>query len=135
MGQPWVSRGLVHSMGDDMRRVILATALLVAATGAAQAKTWVAVCTDGQNLQLNITPGAGGQLYVKSEKGTFEIASLDAGVQTNGYYCAAESGQGGVNATIQLCIQKAGKIFVLSQKIPGAKPEIPSVCKASVIEH
>lgn len=117
-----------------MRKLLILTTLFVVAAGAAEAKTAVAVCKDGQNLQFNQTVGGTGLLYLKTPAGIYQIAHFDSATQGGLLeICGAEPGQGGAAAPIQLCINAKSLIFIREQK--GAQVIDTPVCDANVKLH
>jgi hypothetical protein len=123
----------ISSRGNIMHRLFLLTAAIVLTAGAAQAKTLVAVCSDGQNLQYNVTIGGPGILYLRTPGGNFEVAQFDTGSPSNQLEaCGVESGQGSPSTNSQLCINGHGQIYIHPVSSSGASTK---VCSASVTLH
>ena len=95
-----------------MRKFLLCLSFLAATATTAAAETWIAICTDGQNLQYNQTVGGNGFLYLK---GT-QVARLEQTFFNGTAICGTVPGNGtgspatGSNPITQLCANRSRNI-------------------------
>ena len=122
-----------------MRKSILATAFALAAfvPAAADAATWIAVCNDGKNIQYNQTIGGNGFLYMKTDKGTYQIARLTQTFLNGVAICGAVIGNStGPFPITQVCSNRDRKMIYLKYQNPThANPPIEDAgqfCTADV---
>ncbi|MDE2264259.1 MAG: hypothetical protein KGL29_00030 [Alphaproteobacteria bacterium] len=89
-------------------------------TAAANAATWVAVCTDGKNIQYNQTIGGTGFIYLKTDKGIYQTARLVQTFYNGTAVCGAVHGNAPDNAEpiTQVCANKSRKIIYLKYQDP-----------------
>ena len=128
-----------------MRTFLAAAAFAAIIPAAANAATWVAICTDGQNLQYNQTVGGNGFLYLKTTGGTIpgngtQIAPLNQTFFNGIAICGAVPGNGtgaGGLPLSQVCANKStGMIYIKWQSpTPGTTMKDAPFCKATVTVH
>jgi hypothetical protein len=104
-----------------MRKFLLIAALAALTPAAANAATWVAVCTDGKNVQYNQTIGGTGFLYLKTDNGIYQTARLVQTFYNKAAVCGAVHGNVADTAEpmTQVCINKSNKIIYLKYQNPA----------------
>lgn len=102
-----------------MRHLLLAAAVAALLPSAADAATWIAICNDGKNIQYNQSVGGTGLLYMKTDRGTYQIARLTQ-TFTNGIaICGAVNGNSSApNPITQVCANRDRKIIYLKYQNP-----------------
>jgi hypothetical protein len=126
-----------------MRILLLAAALTASMPVAANAGTWIAACTDGQNLQYNQTIGGKGVLYLQMADGNYQSVDLVQNSYDGNVVCSATDAkpQPGIEplVKIKVCADKANNSITL--KYEDATGKGPSVddkapyCRAAVTVH
>ena len=121
-----------------MRKFLLIAALAALTPAAANAATWVAVCTDGKNVQYNQTIGGVGFLYLKTDKGIYQTARLAQTFSNGTVVCGTvyDNAPAGAEPITQICINKSRKIIHLRFQDPtkaGSKlQDAGTFCTATV---
>jgi hypothetical protein len=126
-----------------MRNLMLCLAMLCATATGAVAETWIAICTDGQNLQYNQSIGGNGFLYLRGREGAMgglQIARLEQSFFNGTAVCGTVPGNGsGSTATgghpiTQLCANRSRKNIYIKYKHPYEDRPFESTvfCDASV---
>ena len=121
-----------------MRKFLLIAALAALTPVAANAATWVAVCTDGKNVQYNQTIGGVGFLYLKTDKGIYQTARLAQTFSNAMVVCGTVYGNApaGAEPITQVCANKTRKIISLRYQDPtkpGSKlQDAGTFCTATV---
>lgn len=125
-----------------MRTLILAALIALAMSASAQAETWVAICTDGQQLQYNQTIDGNGFLYLTGREGSggFQIAPLKQTFYNGTAVCGTVPGNGtgsagtGGHPITQLCANRSRNIIYIKYKHPYEKRPFKSevMCAARV---
>jgi hypothetical protein len=126
-----------------MRKLLLAAVLVMTTPVAANAATWIAACTDGQDLQYNQTIGGKGVLYLENADGTYQSVALVQNSYNGNVICsvAAAKPQPGAApvVTIEVCADKAHNTITLKYKDPtGTGRSIDDsapYCTAAVTVH
>ena len=119
-------------------------ALSFLTSGSVFAKTWIATCTDGKNIQYNQTENGTGFMYmkVKDSSGNYSIyqmARLEQTFSNGTAICGTvlENGTGNSGKPItQLCANKSRKTIYVKYKHPydSSQPVKSGVfCKAKVV--
>jgi hypothetical protein len=103
-----------------MRKFLLVAALAALTPAAANAATWVAVCTDGKNVQYNQTIGGTGFLYLKTDKGIYQTARLSQTFFNGTAVCGTVFGNApaGAEPITQVCANKSRNIIYLKYQNP-----------------
>jgi opacity protein-like surface antigen len=103
-----------------MRKFLLIAAVAALTPAAANAATWVAVCTDGKNVQYNQTIGGVGFLYLKTDKGIYQTARLAQTFSNAAVVCGTvyENAPAGAEPITQVCAYKTRKIISLRYRDP-----------------
>ena len=103
-----------------MRLLIAAAGLALLAPSMASAATWVAICSDGKNIQYNQTVGGNGFLYMKTSVGTYQTARLSQTFYNGTAICGAVVGNtaAGAPPITQVCANQARKIIYLKYQNP-----------------
>ncbi|MCP4384100.1 MAG: hypothetical protein GY798_22270 [Hyphomicrobiales bacterium] len=110
-----------------MKRLILCGLLTIAVPAIAAAETWIAVCTDGQNLQYNQSVGGNGFLYLKGKDqstGGLQMARLEQTFFNGTAICGTVPGNGtgsaatGGHPVTQLCANRSRNIIYIKYKHP-----------------
>ena len=121
-----------------MRKLLLIAAVAALMPAAANAATWVAVCTDGKNLQYNQTIGGVGFIYLKTDKGIYQTARLAQTFFNKIVVCGTVYGNApaGAEPITQVCVNKNRKIIHLRYQDP-TKPgttiqDAGTFCSATV---
>ena len=121
-----------------MRKFLLIAALAALTPAAANAATWVAVCTDGKNVQYNQTIGGTGFLYLKTDKGIYQTARLAQTFSNAIVVCGTvyANAPAGAEPITQVCANKRRKIISLRYQDPtkpGSKlQDAGTFCAATV---
>ena len=126
-----------------MRKLLLAAAFATLLPVAANAATWIAACTDGQNLQYNQTIGGKGVLYLENGNGTYQSVGLVQNSYKGDVVCSVAAAKPGPGAapvvTIKVCADKANNTITLKYKDPtGNGPSVDDsspYCTAAVTVH
>ena len=126
-----------------MRKLLLAAALAVTMPVAANAATWIAACTDGQNLQYNQTIGGKGVLYLETANGNYQSVGLVQDSYNKNVVCSVAAAKPGPGAapvvSIKVCADKANNTITLKYKDPtGNGPSVDDstpYCTAAVTVH
>lgn len=78
-----------------MRLLIAAVVALLVGTVSAHATSYVAICNDGQHVQLNISPTGAASLYMRTKQGQMHLVAAMKTVYTAAnYVCVAATGPG-----------------------------------------
>lgn len=110
-----------------MRNLLLSLPIVCAMTTGAAAETWIATCTDGQNIQYNQSVGGNGFLYLKGQGqsgGGLQIARLEQTFFNGTAICGTVTGNGtGSTATgghpiTQLCANRSRNTIYIKYKHP-----------------
>jgi len=103
-----------------MRKFLLIAALAALTPAAANAATWVAICSDGKNVQYNQTIGGTGFLYLKTDTGIYQTARLSQTFFNRTAVCGAVYGNApaGAEPITQVCINKSSKTIYLKYQPP-----------------
>ncbi len=126
-----------------MKLKSLLLALGILGTSSLYARTWIAVCNDGKNIQYNPNESGTGLLYmkVKDSNGryhTYQIARLKKTFYNGVAICGTvlQNGSGNTGSPItQVCANKSRGTIYVKYKHPydSSKPiESGVYCKASV---
>jgi len=116
-----------HDEEETMKHILLSAVMLCAVPAAASAETWIAICTDGQNLQYNQTVGGNGFLYLKGKNqpsGGLQIARLQQTFYNGTAICGTVPGNGtgsaatGGHPITQLCANRSRNIIYILYKHP-----------------
>lgn len=124
-----------------MRKLLLAAALAALMPAAANAATWIAACTDGQNLQYNQTIGGKGVLYLEMASGNYQSMGLVQNSYDGNVVCSVADVKppSGAELFIKVCADKAHNTITLKYKDPTGKgPSIDDAapyCQAAVTVH
>jgi hypothetical protein len=126
-----------------MRKLLLAAALAVSMPAAANAGTWIAACTDGQNLQYNQTIGGKGVLYLEMANGNYQSIGLVQSSYDGKVVCSvtdAKPQHGGEPLVkIRVCADKANNTITLKYKDPTGTgrsvDDSTPYCLAAVTVH
>lgn len=121
-----------------MRRFLIAAVLAAAVLpSAASAATWVAICSDGQNIQYNQTVGGAGFLYMKTPLGIYQVARLNQTFFNSIAICGAVVGNSSGAPITQVCANMDRKIIYLKYQNPtvAGSPIVDAgtYCKATVV--
>jgi hypothetical protein len=102
-----------------MRKWIAAAAVAALLPASANAATWIAICNDGKNIQYNQTVGGNGFLYMKTDKGIYQVARLTQTFMNGIAICGAVVGNSpGPNPITQVCANMDRKIIYLKYQNP-----------------
>jgi len=102
-----------------MRKLIVAATIAAFLPAAANAATWIAICNDGKNIQYNQTVGGNGFLYMKTDKGIYQVARLTQTFMNGIAICGAVVGNStGANPITQVCANSDRKIIYLKYQNP-----------------
>lgn len=127
-----------------MRTFIAAAAVWLACSVSAHAASYVAICNDGQNMQLNIGPTGAASLYMRTKQGQMHLVAAMKTVYTAAnYVCVAATGPGNPEpAGNALCINfdahpQAANPAITIGALVGAGPTAKynwhgDYCKANV---
>jgi len=124
-----------------MRKLLIMAAVAALAPVAANAATWVAICTDGKNVQYNQTVSGTGFLYLKTTKGTYQTARLTQTFYNGTAICGAVDANSppGVAPITQVCANRSTNIVYLKYQnpaIPGSPiQDAGTFCTATVAIH
>jgi hypothetical protein len=126
-----------------MRKLLLAAALAVSMPAAANAGTWIAACTDGQNLQYNQTIGGKGVLYLENANGTYQSVNLVQNSYDGNVVCSVTDAKPQPGAdlfvTVKVCADKAHNTITLKYKDPTGNgrsvDDSTPYCTAAVTVH
>ncbi len=124
-----------------MRKLLLIAAMAALTPAAANAATWVAICTDGKNVQYNQTIGGTGFLYLTTDKGTYQTARLVQTFYNGTAVCGAVHGNApdGAEPITQVCTNKSRGIIYLKYQNPtrpgSSVQDAGTFCKATVSLH
>ncbi len=106
--------------------LIVISIVLMASSSLAYAKTWIAICNDGKNIQYNQTVNANGFLYMKTKDSngryhTYQIARLKQtfynGIAICGTVLKNGTGITG-NPITQVCANKSRRNIYIKYKHP-----------------
>jgi len=116
--------------------------LLMSFSSVSFAKTWIAVCQDGKNIQYNQSEHGVGFLYMKvtdsqNKKSTYQMARLKKTFFNNTAICGSviQNGQGRSGKPItQLCINKSRRMIYVKYKHPHRNEQMKSgvYCRARI---
>ena len=121
-----------------MRKFLLIAALAALTPVAANAATWVAVCTDGKNVQYNQTIGGKGVLYLETANGDYQGITLAQSSYDGNAVCGTTGVElpSGAAPFIKVCANKTRKIISLRYQDPtkpGSKlQDAGTFCTATV---
>lgn len=126
-----------------MRNALLCISFLCATASTAAAETWIAICTDGKNLQYNQTVGGNGFLYLKGREqnsGGYQIARLEQTFFNGTAICGTVPGNGtgspatGSNPITQVCANRSRNNIYIKYKHPSEERPFESevFCDARV---
>lgn len=122
---------------------LLAFCMSITLSSLASAKTWIAVCNDGKNIQYNQTENGNGFLYMKVKNGVkthiYQVAKLNQTFNNGVAICGTviENGTGNQGHPItQVCANKSRKTIYVKYKHPydASRPwESGVFCRARVV--
>jgi hypothetical protein len=121
-----------------MRKFLLIAALAASTAAAANAATWVAVCSDGKNFQYVQTVNGVGFLYLKTDKDIYQTARLAQTFFDGAAICGTvqANAPAGAEPITQVCASKSRQIIYLKYRDPsvpdGSEHDAGVFCAATV---
>ncbi|HEY4943013.1 MAG TPA: hypothetical protein VII56_16410 [Rhizomicrobium sp.] len=102
-----------------MRVILFAAAVAALVPSVADAATWIATCNDGKNIQYNQTVSGNGFLYMKTDKGIYQVSRLTQTFLNGIAICGSVNGNStGPFPITQICANKDRKIIYLKYQNP-----------------